>query len=659
MMDFHTQNVKEARQNVLNRLQSIKSSNERINQPYYPPLITKNRSGQPFFINKDDSKYSSVSVEGAGFRLSDVDYEKQRKKILERLSTDYQLYNASDTSVAERREKIVSNDDVSVYVSDLILDNIVNKLITEKFNKDLINELNKFRAFIITNVYKFADFDVFNRYIDKLQQVLNLLRSFQAEGIQKNIKWILGSVAVDKETLQKLKNGELPDEFVVEFAAAFDDYILTMTKIIETLIDYLRENSKGIGQSTSLRKQLAAALVKTLGLSDKNVNIVNKKIEKNFELLEKEFAPIPLGRPLKTDPPLTRTEKLTQELIQLLTKALQKQTPTPTPTPPTTVVAPPTPTPTPQITQQPVAQITQQPVAQITQQPIVQPIIMQLTPKEQQAYLSRIITKAVNAGLDQTDIDDIGRMVADEYNNNNRLLDDVEIDNIIFSYTQQAPIVFPATTTTPQMTVILPSSSKKKQKKERKIKAQQSVQKVIQAIQQQAAQQAAQQTAQQTASSSQAASSSQPPPLTPQQKAAQTRARNKAAIEALKKAAAQRQAQPVSKTPQQQAPPPQAPPTQVSTVPKGGTELFKMTNPTGYTYTENEILNLDNAQLDRLLLLMTDSRTPLDRLKKTLNERLGLQNSMEVKNAVLFVLYMRSELVDFDGEVIQNEPNYF
>ena len=652
MMDFHTQNVKEARQNVLNRLQSIKSSNERINQPYYPPLITKNRSGQPFFISKDDSKYSSVSVKGTGFRLSDVDYEKQRKKILERLSTDYQLYNASDTNVAERREKIISNDDVSVYVSDLILDNIVNKLITEKFNKDLINELNKFRGYIISNVYKFVDFDVFNRYIDKLQQILSLLRSFQAEGIQKNIKWILGSVAVDKETLQKLKNGELPDEFVVEFAAAFDDYILTMTKIIETLIDYLRENSKGIGQSTSLRKQLAAALVKTLGLSDKNVNIVNKKIEKNFELLEKEFAPIPLGPPSKTDPPLTRTEKLTQELIQLLTQALQKQTPTPTPTPPTTVVAPPTQTP--QITQQPVAQITQQPIAQITQQPIAQPIIMQLTPQEQQAYLSRIITKAVNAGLDQTDIDDIGRMVADEYNNNNRLLDDTEIDGIIYSYTQQAPIVFPATGTTPQMSIILPSSTSTKKKKSNL-----QIIKEAKKTAQQTAQQATQQAAQQAVSSSQASSSSQPPPLTPQQKAAQTRARNKAAVEALRKAAAQRQAQPVSKTPQQQAPPPQAPPTQVSTAPKGGADLYRMTIPTRNVYTENEILNLDDAQLDRLLVIMTGSRTPLDRLKKTLNERLGLQNSREVKNAVLFVLYMRNELVDFDGEVIENEPNYF
>ena len=65
MMDFHTQNVKEARQNVLNRLQSIKSSNERINQPYYPPLITKNRSGQPFFINKDDSKHAEEWISGS------------------------------------------------------------------------------------------------------------------------------------------------------------------------------------------------------------------------------------------------------------------------------------------------------------------------------------------------------------------------------------------------------------------------------------------------------------------------------------------------------------------------------------------------------------------------------------------------------------------
>jgi hypothetical protein len=84
-MEFHNQNVKEARENVKNRMISIQSSNDRIRQPYYPPLITKNRSGQPFFVSKDESKNSNMSFEGGGFRLSDNEYEIQRKKNIRKI----------------------------------------------------------------------------------------------------------------------------------------------------------------------------------------------------------------------------------------------------------------------------------------------------------------------------------------------------------------------------------------------------------------------------------------------------------------------------------------------------------------------------------------------------------------------------------------------
>jgi len=697
MMEFHNQNVKEARENVKNRMISIQSSNDRIRQPYYPPLITKNRSGQPFFASKDESKNSNMSFEGGGFRLSDIDYEIQRKKILERLSSDYQKYNINDTTVDERKEKIITNDDVAVYVSDLILDNIINKLVSEKFNKDLINELNKFRGYIISNVYKFADFDVFKRYIEKLQQILTLLRSFQAEGIQKNIKYILGSIPVDKTTLELLKKGELPDEFVVEFATAFDEYIFTMTKIIETLIDYLSENSKAIGQSSSLRKQLAAALVKTLGISDKSVSLINKKVERNFDLLEKEFAPIPLGPPLKTDPPLTRAEKQTQQLIELLTQSLQKQTVIPTPSP-----APPPPTPpTTQTTQSIIPQITPptiQPPQGITQIPTAQtiqsiiPIQQQLTPNQLTVYLSVITTKATTAGLDQTDIDAIENFAIGEYNSNNRLLSEVELDNIISSYLPQQPITIPATTTTSQTT---PATATTSQTTPATVTTSQTTQpyviipppplttpqkpltkkQILKAFKEFARQQQAQQAQQtqqaQQASSSQASSSSQPlppqllqppivqpPPLTPQQKAALTRAERKANTEAARRAAAQRLAPPVSKTPQPQPQPSLPPPTQTSVVPKGGAEFYRMTITPNFVLPERRVLNLNDQELDRLILEMTGNRTPLDKLKRTLNERLGLQNAMQMKDVVLFVLYMNNALVDDNGDVIEGEPNY-
>jgi len=755
MMEFHNQNVKEARENVKNRMISIQSSNDRIRQPYYPPLITKNRSGQPFFASKDESTNSDMSFKGSGFRLSDVDYEIQRKKILERLSSDYQKYNVNDTTVDTRKEKILTNDDVAVYVSDLVLDNIINKLVSEKFNKDLINELNKFRGFIISNVYRFQDFNVFKKYIEKLQQILTLLRSFQAEGIQKNIKYILGSIPVDRNTLEQLKKGELPDEFVVDFSTAFDEYIYTMTKIIETLIDYLSENSKAIGQSVGLRKQLAAALVKSLGISDKSVNLINKKVERNFDLLEKEFAPIPLGPPLKTDAPLTRAEKQTQQLIELLTQSLQKQAVIPTPSP-----APPPPTPpTTQTTQSIIPQITPptiQPPQGITQTPTAQ-TSQSITPVSQPTlglgpYLRIVIKRATDAGLNQSDISDIVDMAEAEYKMGSGQLSDTELDDLINSYLPQQPITLPATTTTsrpiqplvPYLSKIIkratdagldqddidevvdiakgdykqgrelsdteldiiingyvvraqpftpqpftpppppppPPPLSTKQKREQTKKA------VIAAAKQIQAQQAQQASSSSQASSSQASSSSQPlpkiksstlimkpspvsqppqllppplvqpPPLTPQQKAAITRAQRKAATEALKRAAAQRLAPPVSKTPKPQQQP-SLPLPQTTNVPKGGADFYKMTIPPNFVLTERRVLNLNDQELDRLILEMTGNRTPLNKLKRTLNERLGLQNTMQMKDAILFVLYMNNAIVDEDGDVTQDEPNYF
>jgi hypothetical protein len=650
-MEFHNQNVKEARENVKNRMISIQSSNDRIRQPYYPPLITKNRSGQPFFVSKDESKNSNMSFEGGGFRLSDTEYEIQRKKILERLSSDYQKYNVNDTTVDTRKEKILTNDDVAVYVSDLVLDNIINKLVSEKFNKDLINELNKFRGFIISNVYRFQDFNVFKRYIEKLQQILTLLRSFQAEGIQKNIKYILGSIPVDRTTLEQLKKGELPDEFVVDFSTAFDEYIFTMTKIIETLIDYLTENSKAIGQSVGLRKQLAAALVKSLGISDKSVNLINKKVERNFDLLEKEFAPIPLGPPLKTDPPLTRAEKQTQQLIELLTQSLQKQAVIPTPSP-----APPPPTPPttqttqsiiPQITQQitpPIIQppqgITQTPTAQTSQSiiPIAQSTIG-LAP-----YLRKVIKRATDAGLDQDDIDEVVDIAESDYRQG-RELSDTELDIVINSYTVRA-----------QPLIIMPPLTPQQ-------KRQQTKKSLIALAKQITQQQQAQQ-----ASSSQASSSSQPlqllpppivqpPPLTRQQKAALTKAERKANTEAARRAAAQRLAPPVSKTPQpqQQLPLPQP---QTSYRPEGGEYLYKASTISPSLFlTERRVLGLNEQELDRLLLEMTGNRTPLDKLKANLFNQ-GLRNMNSMKDAILFVLHMNNAIVDDEGDITQDEPNY-
>jgi len=319
-MDYHSSKRNEANNYALEKIKSTISSRANLLKTPFPRIEPIARSGQVFFSNKDEANTPHTKVFGSGIRLSDEDREKTRKRILERLSSNFEKYNNLDTTVDIRRENIITEDDSQKLKGDMLLDAIMIRVYNGDIGFDFFNDVLKFRNFIVDNIWKFTDIDIYNSYIEKLRLLNRQLQSSAIEDItdtQANIRF--------KLAIEKIRNTGLnSDAYIIrelenDYKNTKTDYqdiisknISSSSIIIEKLIQYINELINVLGQTEKNRKAVAKALTSTLQLNKtntKNIEIqINKiqqksKDEENRYLIDLGLPPDVQRRPPYTPPP--------------------------------------------------------------------------------------------------------------------------------------------------------------------------------------------------------------------------------------------------------------------------------------------------------------------------------------------------------------------
>jgi len=292
------------------RVQSTLSSQRRHLQPVHPRLVPYNRSGQPFFVNIDQAKQSQ-SVSGAGnttysARLSDADRESRRKRILERLGNNYEKYDNKDTSIDVRQQQMLTLEEQKEREGDFLLDQIMEKINNNDYKYELLQEIYKLQNYVVNNIWKWNDYQKFKSYIEKLDLLQQQIEASATIDIAEELK--------DKrqnyiEKLLESRQREIGTRFLgtdpardyalknafEKYQNILDDYLYGMSDFLETsysvimrLNEYVKANTKGIGQSETVRKQLAKALTYELKLTKKEMEAFRKRNEEYFDKLKKE-----------------------------------------------------------------------------------------------------------------------------------------------------------------------------------------------------------------------------------------------------------------------------------------------------------------------------------------------------------------------------------
>jgi hypothetical protein len=306
-MDYHSLKASEARNNFLEKMKSTISSKQQLLEPVFNRIKPTPRSGQVFFSNKDNIDTELKPIYGSGFRLSDNERDDYRKKILERLSSNFEKYNNSDTTVDVRREAIITEDDVSQRNGDMLLDAIMTRLLYRDFGFDFFKDVLNFKNYIVDNIWKFTDIGTFNSYLSKLDVLLRQIQTTKNQDlvqVQKSIRFRL--------MIEKIKNSPLSsDRYIInrlqdDYDNLQNDISDITTKNIESselvigkLIEYIIQNAEYISQSPKNRKQISKSLLSTLQLNKSDMAKIEERITRaQRKVIEEENAMIAdLGLP--------------------------------------------------------------------------------------------------------------------------------------------------------------------------------------------------------------------------------------------------------------------------------------------------------------------------------------------------------------------------
>jgi hypothetical protein len=284
-MDYHSLKAIEARNNFLEKMKSTISSKQQLLEPVFNRIKPTPRSGQVFFSNKDEGPQT---IYGSGFRLSDDERDDYRKKILERLSSNFEKYNNSDTTVDVRREAIITDEDSQKTKGDMILDSLMIRVYNGDIGFDFFNDVIKFKNFIVDNIWKFTDVDTFNNYIEKLtlfnrqlessklNDQTNALASIRFKQAIKNMENT--GLNSDAYTIRQLENSYA--NIKADYEEVITKNVSSSTAIIVKLIEYINEFKNVLGQTEKNRKKAAKALTSILQINTNNIKNIESRINR-------------------------------------------------------------------------------------------------------------------------------------------------------------------------------------------------------------------------------------------------------------------------------------------------------------------------------------------------------------------------------------------
>ena len=237
---------------LMDKIHNAEQSVKRNLEPRYPQLPKSGNKAQVLFgVHNDDmemirehSNKVNNKLSGGGLKLTDstaglgmnkATREKERIRVIDRLRKAFQD-EAVEPQPAEARDLSMSKEDDEKLQFDLLISSITERLLNGIVDGSVYRDLLQVAQYLIKNIWKFNDFDFFQNFENSLLELTSIIYSV-IQGYERNTLDNFYS----KKSLQ---------------------YANPSLDLIMRLVEFVQENSTGIGRDEKYRKSLAKSSVK-------------------------------------------------------------------------------------------------------------------------------------------------------------------------------------------------------------------------------------------------------------------------------------------------------------------------------------------------------------------------------------------------------------
>ena len=274
---YHEENMKKAREQVLNTIKEAKMRDYNLLKNHLPPRLIGTQRGVKMFYTNPETNCDCNEIKGSGnitqyAKMNGEEYEKFRKQTLQRRVDSLQAMK--EEGAAPMPMVQLSMDEGEKLQGQLILDSITAQII-EGDLREVLGTIFKYMQYLVKNVVFFDEND-FIRLISLLENLYFTVKT-RYEGFRVK--------ELARGTNAKLLYGK-----EVGF-------------LIMNIINYLRENMKGFGGDTRRRQMLAKSTVNILRLTDFEKTMrARAESKKVLDQIRRDATPPPPTNPLAPPP---------------------------------------------------------------------------------------------------------------------------------------------------------------------------------------------------------------------------------------------------------------------------------------------------------------------------------------------------------------------
>jgi len=235
---------------LIDKIHNAEQSVKRNLEPRYPQLPKSGNKAQVMFgVHNDDMQMirenqNQNRISGGGLKLTDstaglgmnkVTREKERIRVINRLRKAFEN-EAVVEQPPEARDLSMSKEGDEKLQFDLLISSITERLLNGIVDGSVYRDLLQVAQYLIKNIWKFNDFDFFQSFENSLLELTSIIYSV-IQGYERNTLDNFYS----KKSLQ---------------------YANPSLDLLMRLVEFVQENSTGIGRDEKYRKSLAKSSVK-------------------------------------------------------------------------------------------------------------------------------------------------------------------------------------------------------------------------------------------------------------------------------------------------------------------------------------------------------------------------------------------------------------
>lgn len=276
---YHDENMKKAREQVLNTIKEAKMRDYKLLKDYLPPRLIGTQRGIKMFYTNPETNCDCNEIKGSGnitqyAKMNAEEYEKFRKQTLQRRVDSLQAMKEEGATASIMPMVQLTMDEGEKIQGQLVLDSLTAQII-EGDLREVLGTIFKYMQYLVKNVVFFDEND-FIRLLSLLENLYFTVKT-RFEGFR----------------IKELARG--PNARLI--------YGKEVAFLIMNIINYLRENMKGFGSDTRTRQMLARSSVGILRLTDFEKTMrARAESKKVLDDIRRNATPPPSSNPLAPPP---------------------------------------------------------------------------------------------------------------------------------------------------------------------------------------------------------------------------------------------------------------------------------------------------------------------------------------------------------------------